>query len=209
MKKIGFLGGTFNPIHLGHLLLGEWAKEVADLDEIWIIPSGISYLKRDQKILSGEERISLIECAIQNRKDFKCCDIEVKRNGNTYTYETLQELKSQYPSYEFYFITGADCLFSIENWKNPEEIFKLCTLLAATREQTSMEEMERKKKELEEKFDAKIMLFQFMNLEVSSTMIRERIREGKSVRYLLPDIELEYIKEKGYYRDESEGFTKA
>lgn len=199
MKKIGLLGGTFNPIHIGHLILAESAIDAANLDEVWFVPTGVSYLKN--KYLPAKERLKMVQMAISNNPHFKCCDIEVFREGNTYTYETLESLKEHDKENQYFFITGADCLYTIEEWKYPERIFKNCTLLIATRENSSMEEMNQKKNELVEKFKADIIIFPFLNLSLSSTKIRENIKTNQSIRYMVPESVREYIYEKRFYCD--------
>lgn len=201
MSRIGILGGTFNPIHVGHLLLAEWARSEAGLEEIWFIPTGNSYMKEGREILPGEERLHMVELALQDNPCFKCLDMEIKRGGRSYSCETLTQLKGEHPENEFFFIVGADCLFTIENWKFPEKIFESCTLAAAVRDDSLWNELVIKSKELEKRFHTDIILLPFLRLSVSSTEIRERIREGKSVRYLVPDRTLKYIEEKGYYRE--------
>lgn len=202
MAKIGILGGTFNPIHVGHLLLAEWAKDALDLDEIWFIPSGCSYMKAGLSVLPGRERVKMVELAIEDSKDFKCLDLEILREGATYTYETLQELHSLHPEDAFYFITGADCLFQLEKWMHPEKILEQATLVAAIRDHSSMEQLEQMKEKLLKKWKGEILLLPFLRFSVTSTEIRERIAQGKSVHYLVPEKTLGYIMEKGYYRDD-------
>lgn len=199
MRRIGILGGTFNPIHWGHLLLAEWARDTFELEEVWFIPTGHSYMKTDDDVLSGEERFHMVKLALEDNLSFRCLDTEVRRQGCSYSYETLEQLKRECPDCDFYFIVGADCLFSIENWKCTERIFQNCTLTAAVRDRTSWNEMEDQRANLERKFGCKIFLMPFIGLSVSSTEIRQRIREGKSVRYLVPDRVLKYIEEKGFY----------
>ena len=201
MKKIGIMGGTFNPIHNGHLLLAQWALDAENLDEIWFIPTGISYLKAHSDILSGEERLHMVKLAIKDNSAFSVSDIELQRSGYTYTYETLEVLKSRYPEDEFYFIVGADCLYAFENWKEPARILQYCSLLAAVRGDVSIEDLESKKKELTERFEGRIKLFPFLNLEISSTEIRNRVKEQKNVRYLVPEAVRQYIMEKGFYHE--------
>uniref|UniRef100_UPI004057B1AD nicotinate-nucleotide adenylyltransferase n=1 Tax=Acetatifactor sp. TaxID=1872090 RepID=UPI004057B1AD len=205
MKKIGLMGGTFNPIHVGHLILAQRALEELKLDEIWLIPTGCSYMKKHMEILPGEERFKMATLAIADEAQMKCLDIEIKRSGYTYSYETLEQLRQEYPDNEFYFIFGADCLFSIENWKCPERIFSNCKIIAAVRNGASSEEMNLKIKELKEKFQAEIILLPFPNLEISSTVLRERIRTGKSVKYFIPDSVIDYISENHFY---TERFSK-
>ena len=197
------MGGTFNPIHIGHLLLAEWAMDTEGLDEVWFIPTGFSYMKQHQYHVSAEERFHMTSLAIHDNDRMKCLDIEVKRDGYTYTYETLLELRRQYPDYHFYFIYGADCLFSIEKWKYPERILANCTMIAATRGDACTEEMSNKIAELKDKYQADIKLLPFMQLGVSSTEIRERIKNKRSIKYLVPYEVITYIEEKGFYRDEN------
>ncbi|MDE7044612.1 MAG: nicotinate-nucleotide adenylyltransferase, partial [Acetatifactor sp.] len=201
MRRIGIMGGTFNPIHMGHLLLAEWVKSKAELNEIWLIPNGISYMKARQEVAPAMDRLKMTELAAKKNEHFRCLDLEIKRNGYTYTYETLEELVQTYPEDEFYFILGADCLFTLETWKYPERILECCKLIAAVRDEASMEEMRAKKTELEHRFGGEILLLPFVRLSLSSTEIRERIKQGKSVRYMVPDSVLAYIEEKGLYRE--------
>jgi len=202
MKKIGIMGGTFNPIHVGHLLLAQGAMEAEKLDEVWFVPTGCSYMKDSKDMVSPDERYEMTCLAVADNAYFKCCDIEIRREGYTYTYETLEALQEAYPEYDFYFIFGADCLFSIESWKYPERIFAASKIIAAMRGDVSMEEMECKCKELAEKYHAKIYLFPFLQLEISSTNVRNRVRKGQSIRYLVTDSVRTYIEEKGFYKDE-------
>lgn len=204
MRKIGIMGGTFDPIHVGHLMLAEWAMEEAGLEEVWVVPTGVSYMKAGRSILPGHERLHMAELATRDNARFRCLDIEIRREGYTYTYETLELLKKQNPNTEIFFIVGADCLFAIENWRHPEKIFGTCTLVAAVRNDASMKEMEEKRRYLLEKFGGNIILMPFVRMSVTSTEIRERIRKGKSVRYMVPRETLAYIEEKGFYRDEED-----
>lgn len=201
MRRIGIMGGTFNPIHVGHLLLAEWVKCESELDEIWLIPNGISYMKEQLEVAPAGDRLKMTELAAMENKHFKCLDLEIKRAGYTYSYETLEELARAYPEDELYFILGADCLFTLETWKCPERILGCCRLIAAVRDEASLEEMRRKKAELEQRFGGEIMLLPFVRLSLSSTEIRARIKQGKSVRYMVPDSVLTYIEERGLYRE--------
>lgn len=183
-------------------MLAEWAKDAMALDEIWLIPTGCSYMKADNGVAAAAERYRMTCMAIEDNPYFFCKDIEINREGYTYTYETLETLRVQYPDERFYFIFGADCLFSIESWKYPERIFANCTVIAAVRGDTPMEVMQKKIAELEQKYQADISLLPFLQLELSSTVIRQRVREGQSIRYLVPDKVVAYIQEKGLYKDE-------
>lgn len=199
-KKIGVMGGTFNPIHTGHLLLAQWAMEEAGLDGIIFMPTGHSYMKATNEVLTGSERLAMTRLAISGQDCFLCSDLEVSREGNTYTYETLESLQNRYPQAQLYFIVGADCLFTIGNWYHPERIFRRCILLAASRSGMPMDKLEEKRRELEAAYEAEILLMAFPNIEISSTDIRERCRQGRSIRYLVPDNVREYIDRHQYYR---------
>ena len=199
MKKIGIMGGTFNPIHMGHLLLAQWAMDFQKLEEIWFIPTGCSYMKENSDNITALERLQMTGLAVNNNPFMKVLDLEVKREGYTYTYETMEELHNRYPEYHFYFIFGADCLFSIEKWKFPERIFANCSIIAAVRENCDLSLMKNKIEELRAQYQADIVLLPFLQLEISSTMIRERVAMGQSIRYLVPDEVISYIEKKGLY----------
>lgn len=201
MRRIGIMGGTFDPIHTGHLMLAEWALDAAGLDQVWIIPTGQSYMKIDRKVLPGQERLHMVKLAIEGNDRLQCLGLEIEREGYTYSYETMEQLKELYPEDSFYFIEGADCLFSMENWKCPERLFASCIILAAVRGASSLQELEAKRMELLDKYDVEIHLMQFPQMEISSTEIRNRLADGKSVRYMVPDRVLQYIQEKGLYHE--------
>lgn len=204
MSRIGIMGGTFNPIHIGHLMLAEQALESAHLDQIWMIPTGCSYLKTKEGItvLPGTERYDMVQRAIADNDRFRCLDIEIKRPGNSYSYETMEQLHREYPEHLFYFICGADCLFTMEQWKCADRLFAACTVLAAVRGDADIADMQEKIDALEKKFGAQIRLLPFRRIEISSSEIRERRRKGLSVRYLVPDAVRVYMEEKGLYQDE-------
>lgn len=202
-KKTGIMGGTFNPIHTGHLLLAQWAMEEAALDGVAFVPTGNPYLKDARAILPGAERVAMTRLAIADRECFCCLDMEVRRGGDTHTCDTLETLRGGYPGTELYFIVGADCLFSIENWYRPDRIFASCILLAASRSGMPMERLEQKRRELAHKYGARIRLTSFPNIEISSTEIRRRLREGRSIRYLTPDPVRDYIEKKGFYQEDT------
>lgn len=205
MGKIGIMGGTFNPIHIGHLVLAERILDDFEMDEIWFIPTGCSYMKRNLEVAEGLDRYNMVELAIADNDKMKILDIELKRSGHTYSYETLEELREQYPEDEFYFIFGADCLFTIENWKCPERIFANCKVIAAARNGADLREMDVKRKHLASCFGADITIYPFIHLEISSTDLRNRLQEGKSVKHLIPEQVIQYIKDNGLY-GQKEGY---
>ena len=205
-KKIGILGGTFDPIHLGHLIIAEQARDQYGLDEILLIPSSHSYFKdnRAQKVLPALTRLEMTRKAVSDYPPFEVSDIEVRRSGNTYTYETLEELADLHPEAELYFIVGADTVCSMSTWREPARIFAACTVLAAMREdQVDPESFEQGIKDLENRFHARIRTISIPNIGISSTQIRERAGNGKSIHYLVPNALESYIIENGIYKKNS------
>ena len=199
MKKVGILGGTFNPVHMAHLIIAEIAREEAGLDDILFIPSGCSYLKDASDILPAKDRIHMTGLAIEDNSHFALSTIEIDRGGNSYTCDTLLELKHRYPDQEYYLIVGADNLFTMEEWKDPEVIFGNAKILAAVRGSKKRADMEEKIAELKEKYHAYITLLHDSPVDISSSLIREKIAQGLSIRYMLPEKVREYIIKNHFY----------
>ena len=200
-KKTGIMGGTFNPIHIGHLLLAENAKEAFGLDEILFVPSGLPYMKNGIEIADKWMRLEMTRLAVSDNPAFVLSSAEVEREGNSYTWETLELLREKEPETEFFFIEGADSLFAMESWKNPEIIFRDCTILAAVRDGKDDDDLREQIARLEKKYGARIGLIGMKEISFSSTDIRERIRNGRSIRYMVPDKVIEYIKKYRWYME--------
>ncbi|MGN1313576.1 MAG: nicotinate-nucleotide adenylyltransferase [Lachnospiraceae bacterium] len=184
-KRVGIMGGTFNPIHLGHLIVAENAYEELNLDEVLFIPSGTPYMKDTKEILDPKVRISLVGEAIDDNPHFAMSTIEVDRGGNSYSHETIAALKKENPDTEYFFLVGADSLFDMEEWKCPEKIFSEVTVAAAIRGGFTPEGLEEQIKVLEEKYQTKIVKLSCRSVDISSTQIRERVKNGKSIRYMV------------------------
>ena len=199
IKRIGIMGGTFNPIHQGHLLLAEQAREYCELDEVLFIPSGNSYMKDSSEILDGEIRIFMTAAAIEDNPSFTLSTMEMESEGATYTCDTIQDLREKEPFAQYYFIMGADSLFSMESWKDPGEIFKNCILVAAARDSRDTFSLTEKATELQAKYQARIIILPERKIDISSSEVRSRIREGKSVRYMIPDKVIDYISSNHLY----------
>ena len=198
-KKVGIMGGTFDPIHNGHLIIAQCALESYQLDEILFVPSGIPWLKDISKVLNKKTRVSLTGLAIEGNQSFALSTIEIDREGNSYSYKTVEELKEQNPGVDYYFIMGADSLFEIETWKNPAELMKNCIILVAVRDEYNDIQMNEQIHYLQEKYHAEINLLKTPRLDISSTDIRRKVAEGKSIRYMLPDSVIDYIKKLHLY----------
>lgn len=199
-EKIGIMGGTFSPIHNGHLMLAQWAADLCQLNRVFFIPTGCSYLKQNMDIPSGEIRLEMVKRAIQDNPLFEASDIEILRQGNTYTYETLLQLKAMYPHAELYFIIGADCLFSMENWVKAQEIFSNCHIIAAGRDGVSDQSLLKQKQYFSDVYKAQIHLLDFPEIALSSTQIRERVQDSKSIKYMVPDSVETYIIQHSLYK---------
>ena len=201
MRKIGIMGGTFNPIHNGHIALAQAAFDYCGLDEVWFMPSGVSYLKKNDKIAASEDRMEMTRLAIEGLPCFRCSNLEVSREGNTYTADTLEILNEMYPECEFYFIMGADSLFGLSSWKEPEKIAALCTLVAVVRDSVNIQELQSQQKLLERTLNARIVLVPFHKMNISSSIIREKILNGENVDDMVPVNVLSYIRQNQLYKE--------
>jgi nicotinate-nucleotide adenylyltransferase len=200
LKRIGVMGGTFDPIHFGHLVLAETVRESMKLDRILFIPTGDPPHKQDQPVTSAAQRMEMVKLAIDDNRDFLCSDMEVKRPGYSYTVDTLERLREEYgDGCQLFFITGADAIIEILSWKNVERISKLCTFVAAARPGINQEKLSNFLEDLPEYLYNKIHVTQVPALQISSTAIRKKTTAGKTIRYLLPDNVERYIRENGLY----------
>lgn len=199
MKKVGIIGGTFNPIHLGHLIMAERAYEEFELDEILFIPAGISYFKDQSTVLDKKTRITLTGGAIGDNPHFALSTIECDRAGNSYTYETLEELKRHNPDTQYYLIIGADSLVQMELWQKPENILRDAIILVAKRQGPTTQEFLDKMESIKAKYNADIRIIPCTYIDISSTEIRERVKSGKSIKYLVPEVTENYIRKHHLY----------
>lgn len=199
-RKVGILGGTFDPIHVGHLILAERAYDQFELDEVMVMPSGNPPHKRNRDGgATLEERIEMVRLAIEDNPHFTLSLDDAYEMKYSYTRETLEKLTKQHPDNEYYFIMGADSLFAFEEWKDPQRIAQLAVLVAAVRDHVSDRAMEQQIQYLSEKYQADIRILDTPNMDVSSRTLREWIQENRSVRYYLPDSVITYIKNTGLY----------
>lgn len=200
MNKIGIMGGTFNPIHYGHLFMAEQAFEQIGLDRVLFMPSNNPPHKENREIVSNEHRSTMVELAIKGNSHFKLSTMELDRKGITYTVDTLRILNNEYPDTEFYFIIGADSFFNILKWRDPGTIFELCTLLVFERDMVDNIKMVEHFKYLSNIYpNIKIELLSMPTIQISSQNIRERIKDNLTVRYYVPDKVLTYISEHKLY----------
>lgn len=193
MKKVGIMGGTFNPIHLGHLMLAENAYDFCKLDEVWFIPSADPPHKTGQPVLDYIHRSRMTELAIEGIPYFVKYDFEAQRPERSYTAETLRLLHEKYPDVEFYFIMGADSLFQLETWYEPAKVMSRAVLLVAVRDHHSHEEMEERIEYLTKKYHAQIRLMNMPGIDLSSNAIRQRAAKHETIRFFVPEAVRAYI----------------
>lgn len=198
IARIGLLGGTFDPVHLAHLRLGEEAAEQLSLDQVLFVPAPRPWRKADRAIAPVADRLAMLERAIAGNPRFALSTIEIDRPGPTYTADTLAALHAEMGPVELAFILGADALLDLPNWHRPEEIVRLARLAVvarAGRRLPSRAELDARLPGL----GAAIRL-QMPRLAISSTDIRRKAAQGRSIRYLVPDAVAAYIAEHGLYR---------
>lgn len=193
MTKVGIMGGTFNPIHFGHLILAETAYEEIGLDRILFIPSKNPPHKDSTEVISEEHRLKMVELAVQGNPHFQLSTIELDREGTTYTVDTLAQLTKENPNTDYYFILGADSLIKLETWKNCQGVLDLCTVVVAGRDDLKTEDIQLKIQYYKDKYGARIITLNMPSYELSSGFLRDRISKGKSIQYYVPEKVKDYI----------------
>jgi len=192
MSKVGIFGGTFDPIHLGHLITAQSVKEIRELEKIIFIPAFISPHKSNAVTSSPKDRLNMIKLAIKDIPFFDYSDMEIKMGGVSYTVDTLRELKKQYENLEF--IIGYDNIFSFNTWKDPDEIMKLSTIIVLKRKSSHAPPFK-------DKYYNQAVFVQTRGIEISATDIRERVKLGKPINFLVPPPVMEYIYKQKLYNE--------
>lgn len=202
--KIGIMGGTFDPIHNGHLMLAQAAYEAFQLDQVWCMPNGNPPHKDTARYGTDiQDRVEMVRLAIAPYKNFRLELYEAGRTEVSYSYRTMEYFKELYPDNEYYFIIGADSLFMIEQWVHPERIFPTCTVLAAYRDEINTRKaMEDKILELSKTYHARIRLLVTPLIKISSHELREAVRAGKDITQWVPEPVAAYIQENHLYSGE-------
>ena len=187
MNKIGLFGGTFDPVHTGHLIIAQSVRENLDIDTIIFIPSARPPHKNSDIMFTPEERYGMLSAAIEGNPHFRISDIETKRKGPSYTIDTIREITSAAaPDTEICFIVGRDNLIEISSWKEPHSIIRECRICATDRPGHENDI-------IPEWLKSAVKTVSTPLIEISSSEIRARLREGKSIRYLVPDSVFEFI----------------
>jgi nicotinate-nucleotide adenylyltransferase len=192
-QKVGILGGTFNPIHLGHLLIAQDAMEHAQLDRVVFIPAASPAHKSKAGLVSARHRLRMVKLAIRGDDRFAVDDIEIRRGGESYAVDTVTELKHRWPHAKLFFIIGADSLQELHLWRDIKRLAKLCTFLVLPRPG-----FERKRPRLHRSI--RWRLVRGHTCDIASRDVRARIARDQSIRYLVPNVVLNYIEREKLYR---------
>lgn len=202
--RLGIMGGTFDPIHIGHLACAEQAREAFELAAVVFIPAGNPVFKKDRAVTPAADRLEMCRLATRSNPAFDVSAIEIERGGDTYTVDTLRQLRAHYPdNVELRFITGADAVASIVAWRESAAIADLARLIAVTRPGYALSEERRAL--IEGRGNFAVDYLEVTSLAVSSSDLRRRVAAGASIRYLTMQRVFDYIREKRLYRDDGEG----
>lgn len=219
MKRYGIIGGTFDPIHYAHLYIAYEAQKQLNLDKVIFMPAGKQPLKTENKVTDSNLRYEMAKMAIEEFDEFSISSYEIEKEGLSFTYETLEYIKentieniiqdhkklsksknNKTENKELFFITGADCLMSIEKWRGVSEIFSLCTLVVFVRGGFNKEKLIEQKSRIEEKYNGRIIVLDLKELEISSTDIRNRVMENKRIDFFVPPKVVKFIYENKLYK---------
>jgi nicotinate-nucleotide adenylyltransferase len=197
--KTGLFGGTFDPIHLGHLIIAEDVREKLGLDRVIFIPARNPWLKADREISDGKHRLRMVKLAVASNPYFEMSAAEMERSGPSYTIDTVEAMKEEFgPGEELYFIAGSDAVADMPRWKDPERVMSLCRIVGVRRPGAAEIDVEALRP-LIPAVSSCLRVIDVPQIDISSTVIRERIRAGLSIRYLVTDEVEEYIHEHKLY----------
>lgn len=192
--KVGIMGGTFDPIHTGHLLVGETAREAAQLDEVWFMPANVPPHKKNAPLATTRQRWEMVCLAVQDHPSFMACDVEIAKGGTSFTIETVELLQAAYPDNSFYYIIGGDMVQYLQHWHRIGELVQRLTFIGVQRPG-----IELNLDQLSHSVRSAVTMVNMPLIEISSTNIRERRSAGKSVRYLVPESVREYMERAKLY----------
>lgn len=205
---IGLMGGTFNPIHIAHLIIAEWIKDEWDLEKIVFIPTGNPPHKSKNNLLESNIRFDLVEIALSSNIYFEISDFEMIKKEVSYTIDTVSYFSNKYPDEKLYFIIGADTLFKLEKWKDFKELAKMVEFITYSRWGYNKLQIENRIQILKKDFGFQIYYSNGPEIQISSSNIRDRLREGLSIKYMVPDLVIGEIQKKGLYKGVADGDIK-
>lgn len=202
-KRLGIYGGTFDPIHMGHLIVAEMARQDCSLDNVLFIPAESPPHKNDKYISDSSFRFEMTQLAVEDNPHFMVSDIELNRKGVSYTIDTLKALRKIYSNdYELWMIIGGDSLLQINTWKDSSEIMRMCNFAVYMRPDSPLEECKAQAEAMHRQGNTNIVLVEGPMIEISSSDIRHRVNLGKSIRYMVPSRVGDYIRDKGLFAED-------
>lgn len=187
--NVGVLGGTFDPVHIAHLILAETAREQLGLDRVIFVPAGQPWRKAGREIAPAADRLAMLRLAVEGNPAFEVSTVEVKRDTPSFTADTLARLQEEMPDARLFFLMGRDALLDLPNWRRPEVIRRLATLAVASRETEASPAGEQEG----------VIPLTMPRIDISASAIRDRVRQGQSIRYWVPDPVERYIRERRLY----------
>lgn len=194
LRKVGIMGGTFDPIHMGHLIAASCALEAAELDEVWFIPTASPPLKPNAPSAEAHQRLEMVKLAISGQPAFRVIDIELQRGGTSYSIDTVTALMEQYAEHQFFYIIGSDRIHDLPQWHRAEELSQLVQFIGLNRPSEHLQ-LQR----LSEDWRSKIVIAPMPLIGISSTELRHRAAQGKSLRYFVPELVEQYIRRYSLY----------
>lgn len=196
--RLGVLGGTFDPVHLGHQVLAECSREQLGLEQVLWVPAGDPWRKVGRRVTPAEHRQAMVRLANEGNPAFGLCSLEVERRGPSYSVDTLEELRRQYPAGELFFVMGLDALRDLPNWREPERLIRLAPIAAALRgeRRPSKAALER----LLPGLSRRVVWVEMPRIDVSASELRRRAARGQSLQYLVPDKVGAYIRQQRLYQ---------
>ncbi len=198
MRRLGIMGGTFDPIHYGHLRMAEEARQAYALDQVVFVPNGQPPHKTHTRLSSAEDRYQMAKLATASNPHFDCSRVEIDRDGPSYTLDTVRHFRQEYSELDaLYFITGADAILQILTWHQPENLVQQCEFIAATRPGFDLEHFTQV---APPEFLQRVSFLTIPGLDISSTDLRRRVQEGRSIKYLTPESVEEFVLERRLYR---------
>lgn len=197
--RLGILGGSFDPVHLGHLVMADVCREQLKLDEVWFVPAGHPPHKTDRELAPAKNRSEMLEFALAGIPEFQISDIELKKDSTSFTVETLEQLAAEEPERELFLIIGADSLHDFPTWKEPARIAELARIVVVNRGRQDPPALEEIEEKLGPEVADRIRIVNIPGIDISSTDIRHRIRSGHSIRFLVPKAVEAYVNEHELY----------
>lgn len=200
-KALGILGGTFDPIHYGHLVAAEYAAYGFHLDRVIFVPAAQPPHKDAQGVLSAEHRLAMVKLAIADNPAFELSSLEIDRSGVSYTVDTIETLSQTYPDTDIYFIMGMDSIYILDTWKDIERLVAMCRFIVVTRPAYQLDRSEPALQKVPETFWNQADFLEVPAVDISSTNLRCRVRQGQPIRYLLPPAVEQYIYNNSLYQE--------